>query len=129
MLTMHQEQVDAFQEAARQRFENKMVEELKKFFPKLSAKLGAQGLRDVIRHGTTTAREYGIVRQCDVGRYIAVTLMFGPNFDKKVSSGPLYETLRDARLGGPAERTNALCRAAVQALRSRTLRTGKKPNW
>jgi hypothetical protein len=129
MLTIRQEQVEAFRQAALQRFENKMVEELRKSFPKTSEKLKESGIRDIIRHGIQRAREYGIVRERDVGRYIAVTLMFGPNFDSKMSSGAMYYALRDPRFKNSRARTDALCECALSALKSRASRTGRKPRW
>jgi hypothetical protein len=129
MLTIRQNQFDDFREAARQRFEKRMVEVLRESFPRSARKLEESGLRDVIQHGIKTARGYGVVRQCDVGRYIALMFMFGPNFDKKVSSGPLYTILRNPRFKSSAGRTNALCMAAVLALRARRLRTRKRPSW
>jgi hypothetical protein len=129
MWKVRQEQVDAFRQNATQKFEDKMVKELKRFFPKSTARLGESGLRDVIRHGIKRSRGYGIVRACDVGRYITVMMMFGPRFDERLPSGPLYATLRDPRFSSAAARTDALCRAALGALRSRTLKTGRKPNW
>jgi hypothetical protein len=129
MLTMRQNQVEAFRHVAVQNFENRVSSHLKQFLPQLTERLGESGLRDVIQHGIKRAREYGIVRQRDVGRYIALMLMFGPYFDEKVSSGALYTILRDPRLRSSAARTAALCSAAVEALRSRTQRTGRKPIW
>jgi hypothetical protein len=129
MLTIRQEQVDAFRQVAIRKFEDTLVEHLNRLFPQLAVRLGESGLRNVIQYGIRRAREYGIVCQRDVGRYIAVMLMFGPNFDQKRSSGPLYAVLRDPRFESPAARTGALCKAASQALGIRTRRTGKKPNW
>jgi hypothetical protein len=129
MLTMRQEQVEAFRQNALRKFEDTLVEHLNRLFPQLASRLGDSGLRNVIQYGVRRAREYGIVRQCDAGRYIAVMLMFGPNFDQKRTSGPLYTTLRDRRFGSSAARTDALCKAASEALRIRTRRTGKRPNW
>jgi hypothetical protein len=129
MLTIRKEQVDAFRQEALLRFENKMVAELRKFFPQTAEKLGEPGLREVIQHGLRRAGEYGIVRERDVGRYVAIAMMFGPNFDQKTSSGVMYSVLRDPRFRDSRARTDALCRYALRGLRRRTLRTGRKPAW
>jgi hypothetical protein len=129
MWTIRREQFDVFRQHALRRFENEMVVHLQRLFPRLSEKVGNPGLRQVIQHGVGRAREYGIVRKRDVGRYIAVMLMFGPNFDQKKTSGHLRMVLRDPRFQSSEARTGALCKAALWALRKRTLRTGIKPNW
>lgn len=129
MLTIRQDQVDAFRQNALRNFEEKIILELKELFPHFTQKLGESGLRDVVKHGILKARRYGIVRRCDVGRYIAIMLMFGPNFDQKPSSGPLFTTIRDPSFRSAVTRTNALCQAALQALTIRTLRTGIKAKW
>jgi len=129
MWTIREEQVESFRQVAVKKFEDEMVPRLTKLFPRTANKLGESGLRDVIRHGINRAREYGIVRRRDVGRYIAVMLMFGPNFDRRITSGPLYAALRDPRLRSSKARTGALRNAALWALRRRTARTGRKPRW
>jgi hypothetical protein len=130
MWTIRQQQLEVFRANALQKFETEMVGHLTKLFPQLSKKLGDPGLRVVISHGVKRAREYGIVRKKDVGRYIAVMLMFGPDFDRKKTSGPLCSVMRDPRLqNDPNARVAALCKAALWSLKTRTRRTGKKPNW
>jgi hypothetical protein len=129
MLTVRSEQLSAFRHAAARRFESSLVKALQPLFPLMTRKLGELALRDIVRHGITRAREYGIVRQRDVGRYLAVMMMFGPDFDLRPSSGWLYTILRDPRLSNSAARTDALCREASKALRDRTHRTGRKPTW
>jgi hypothetical protein len=129
MLAIRQEQVQVFRQAAFVRYENKLVEELSKLFPRTAVKLGESGLRETIRRGTRRAFEYGITRECDAGRYVAVTLMFGPNFDSKTSSGSMYSALRDPRFKTSQARADALCEYAQAALKERTTRTGRRPVW
>jgi len=123
------EQMRVFTQAAERRFADQMVEHLRKLFPRVSGKLGEPGLREVVQSGISRAGEYGILRQRDVGRYIAIMLMCGPNFDSKPGSGPLYAALRDPRFTGSRARTEALCQAALRGLKNRTVRTGRRPNW
>jgi hypothetical protein len=123
------EQIKAFAKTAERRFENDIVMLLKGIFPRVSSKLGETGLREVIQHGIARACLYGIVRERDVGRYIAIMMMFGPDFDTKPNSGPLYNVLRDPRLTGSRLRSDALCQAALIGLRIRARRIGRKPVW
>lgn len=123
------EQMKALNEAAGRRFENEMTGHLFRLFPSLSGRIGETGLRAVIRHGTRRARDYGILRERDVGRYIAVMMMFGIDFDKRKNLGPMYSVLRDSRLRNSHTKAEALSRCAVEALKERTLRAGRKPSW
>ena len=118
-MVIRAEQMQVFEEAAAKRFENQMVGQLSALFPRISDKLGDPGLREVIQYGVARAGDHGITRQRDVGRYIAIMLMFGPHFDSKPASGPFYAVLRDPRLEGSRARADALCEAAQTALRAR----------
>lgn len=123
------EQLATFASAARSRFEEKLIDFLRGSFPNRSARLGEAGLRETVQFGIGQAGAYGIVRQCDVAKYISIMFMFGPHFDSELSSGPLYEVLRDPRLEGSSARSDALHVAALSALRMRTMRSGMKPVW
>ena len=129
MWTIRQDQVESFRRVAVKKFEDEMVSRLTKLFPQTSTKLGDSGLREVVQYGILKARDYGVVRRRDVARYIAVMFMFGPRFDQRIMSGPLSAALRDPRLLSSGARTDALCKAALWTLRSRTSRTGRKPCW
>lgn len=126
---MRQEQLQAFKTAHIQRFEQQMVEQLRSSFPRLAAKLGVPGLREVIRHGINRSRNYGIVSQRDVGRYIALMFMFGPDFDLKASGNSLRAILQDSRFTTSTARVDALCKEALRVLGNRTRTRRRKPNW
>lgn len=129
MLTIRREQMEVFKQGASRNFEDAMVQHINNLFLRLARRVGEPGLRDVIRYGIRKAHQYGIIRQCDIGRYIAIMLMFGPHFDEKATSGPLQAVLRDPRFRTSIARTNALCAAAAKGLRIRARRTGNKPQW
>lgn len=129
MWTIRQDQVERLKQDRRQKFEDEMVPRLTKLFPQTVKRLDESVLREAIRYGIERARGYGIVRRRDVARYIAVMFMFGSRFDQRIASGPLSVALRDPRLRSSRARADALCKAAVWAIRSSTARTGKKPCW
>lgn len=128
-LKIRPEQMQKFSDAALKRFEDKMTVHLQQFFPKVCSKLGAQRVRAVIQHGIRRSKEYGIRRERDVSRYIALMFMFGLNFDRKDIRGPLYRVLRDPGIKDAGARTRALCNAALTALQRNVARTGRKPSW
>ncbi len=128
-MIIRSEQIEAFEQAARQRFADRMVEQLKSNFPRRSIRLGDVGLRAVIGHGVEQSSKYGIVRERDVGRYIAVMMMYGPYFDEQKASGSLYTVLRNPRPISSQARTEVLCRSALAKLKAWTTATGRKPLW
>jgi hypothetical protein len=123
------EQVAFLAQASKQRFVDQMVSKLSAHFPKRTSRLGEPRLRELIEYGIGRAREYGIVRQRDVGRYLTLMMMFGPNFDQNKSSADLYGALRDTRLKTSEARTNTLCKFALMRLQSTAMATQRKPDW
>lgn len=73
--------MDAFARAAAEGFEERMRAHLEKFFPERCAALGDDAVRELIRAGVAAARNYAIVAERDVARYIdlAVMLRVGPD--------------------------------------------------
>jgi len=128
-MIIRSDQIEAFEQAVRQRFADRMVEQLKSNFPRRSIMLGDEGLRAVVGHGIGQSSNYGIVRERDVGRYIAVMMMYGPYFDEHKASGSLYTVLRNPRFISSQARTEALCRSALAKLKAWTTATGRKPLW
>lgn len=81
MLTLRQEQIDAFKPKATAQFEDDMLAHLQSFAPKRCDALGEQVVREVIRGGTTRAKKYGFVLRGPVRFYIELMFMFGGYFD------------------------------------------------
>lgn len=129
MLTIRQQQLDSLRQIPLGSFEDQLLPLLQRSFPRIANQLGEHGIRSVIQHGIDRASKYGIVRQKDVGRYIAVMMMLGPSFDQRITSGAISAALRDPRLRDSKARTDALCNAVLFALKRRTLRTQRKPHW
>lgn len=129
MFQIRPEQMTPFREAAAKRFEDKMVEQLRKLFPRVCAKLAEPDLREIIRQGAQAAAQFGIVRQCDISRYIGVMFMFGPNFEMSPDSARFRAVLQSPTLRTSGARTRAMCQIAVRALRERTLQTGRRLRW
>ncbi len=81
MLTMRQEQVEAFRQHHLQKFEDEMVEHLKKFAARHWKVMGEPDGRRVIRLGIEQARKYGLTIRGPVRFYIELMFMFGSYFD------------------------------------------------
>lgn len=81
MLTIRQDQVEAFRQHHLQKFEDEMVEHLAKFAPEHSKLMGEPNCRRTIRFGMERASEYGFVDRGPVRFYIDLMFMFGSYFD------------------------------------------------
>jgi hypothetical protein len=81
MLTMRQDQVEAFRQHHLQKFENEMVEHLRKFAPQRCKVAGEKAVREVIRIGIENARKYGFINRGPVRFYVELMFAFGSCFD------------------------------------------------
>lgn len=81
MLTIRKEQTEAFRQHHLQKFEDEMVEHLKKFSPQRWKVMGEPDGRRVIRLGIEQAQKYGFTNRGPVRFYIELMFMFGSYFD------------------------------------------------
>lgn len=81
MLTIRQEQAETFRKAALLKFEDEMVEHLKKFAPRHWKVMGEPDGRRVIRLGIERAKKYGFTNRGPLRFYIELMFMFGSYFD------------------------------------------------
>jgi len=95
MLTIRQEQVDAFRQHHLRKFEDEMVEHLKKFAPQHWRVIGEETGRQVIRLGIEQAKKYGFTNRGPVRFYIEMMFMFGSYFDTDPQCLWATEILRD----------------------------------
>jgi len=100
MLTIRLEQVEALGAMKLSSFKAKMMAHLQKVFPKLSAEMGAEQLRDFIGHGISRAKLYGFLAEVDVARYLHVMQKLGKQFDESSDYSWASELL-SSELPGP----------------------------
>jgi hypothetical protein len=81
MLTIRQEQTEAFRQHHLQKFEDEMVAHLAKFAPKHWQILGVPTGRRVIQLGIEQAKQYGFTNRGPVRFYLELMFMFGSYFD------------------------------------------------
>ena len=81
MWTIRQEQAEVFRQNALQKFEDEMVEHLKKFAPRHWKVMGEKDGRRVIRLGIEQAEKHGFTNRGPVRFYIELMFMFGSFFD------------------------------------------------
>jgi hypothetical protein len=81
MLVIRDEQLAAFSEAGRKRFEAWMQAHLRRFFPRQCDALGDTKIEETIRYGIERAKSYGITVKRDVCKYLDLMVLFGRDFD------------------------------------------------
>lgn len=81
-LTIRPEQLDAFSQVERRKFEDWMVAHLTRFFPREATAMGGESrVRDLIRHGIGRSAAYGITAKRDVCKYLDLMMLLGRDFD------------------------------------------------
>lgn len=86
MLTISNQQIEAFEKQAMQRFEDEMMLHCQEFSPELSKVLGEAQLRVAVQNAFTRAQRYGFSTRGALRLYLEMCLLFGSSFD----SDPQY---------------------------------------
>jgi hypothetical protein len=81
MLTIRKEQIQAFELAATNRFEDDMVVHSQKYAPKLCKVLGEEQLRVAVRQSIKRASQYGFTFRGPIRLFIELMFLFGSAFD------------------------------------------------
>ena len=103
-------------------FEDSMCQHVRKFFPNHHRVAGEAAIRQVVRYGSSKAKEHSFTTERNACLYITVMLMLGSDFDQD----PLYPwaagILGDEAYPDPSSRASAL---ADEALTFQTKVAGK----
>ena len=108
MLIIRKEQMEVFEEAALQDFEDEMVEHIKQFTPKQSEVIGEDNVRQVVRMGMEKAEAYSFTKQGPVRFYIDMMFMLGSDFDTDPQYPWTSEILNDPSIGDQMHRADRL---------------------
>jgi hypothetical protein len=114
VLTIRQSQLEVFEAIALGRFEDKMVEHVRKYFPNHFAILGEVGVRTVIRYGHTRAGTHGLDTQRSVCLYINAMLLMGSNFDVDAMYPWAHEILSDDASRDQQRRSDRLSEVSLR---------------
>jgi len=95
MLTIRQDQVDAFERYQLRKFEDEIVEHLKEFAPRHWNMIGERIGREAIRFGIKQAEKYGFTNRGPVRFYIEMMFLFGSFFDTDPQYPWIAEVLND----------------------------------
>jgi hypothetical protein len=111
MFTLRRQHFEAFNKDILRRFEERMVEHVKLFFPSQYRALGPAVVREWISHGIGRAQRYSIVAERDVSKYIDIMFVLGRDFDKDPQHGWAGPILT-ARAVDPTHKANYLFQTA-----------------
>ena len=109
MLKIRKEQMTAFADLMRRRFEDRMAARLRDLFPQKCTEMGAAAVRESIRDAVQRAARYGVTIEYDVARFIELTYLLSPDFDAALPWAAAILSDPDA---GSHPKTNDLCRRA-----------------
>lgn len=115
MLTISWKQMAVFAEVETQKFVDRMVVHLHKFFPKQCEAMGEPQLWETIGYGIKRAAAYGITAERDVYKYVDLMVVFGPDFDTDKRFPWAGEALRTQN--SSARKMQALHQAARKYLK------------
>jgi hypothetical protein len=116
MLTIRAAQMRAFEETARERFEDEMLHHSREFSPRLATVLGDLRLRVAVRSAIERARQHRFTLRGPVRLFIELSFLFGSSFDRD----PQYSWARDILTAPDPEMERA------EALHAKTLEYQEK---
>lgn len=117
MLVIRKEQISTFSEVQVKRFEERVYKHLQKHWPNECDTLGEAAVRDSIKKGIERAKNYNIVSERDITRYINVMYTLGHDFDTDNRYPWAAQTLNAASLSSRAK-MNQVCELTSTELRS-----------
>jgi hypothetical protein len=116
MLTIRNDQMEAFTREALRDFEKFMRAHLDEYFPEQSQALDEKALHETVLYGIQRAAAYGIVAECDVCLYIDSMVQLGRDFDQDPKLPWAAAILNDKKTRDPSARVNQLYDVAVDQL-------------
>jgi len=108
MLVITPKQLQVFEQAAVQRFEDDMLAHLADFSAPLYQSLGEQQMRVAIQFGIAQAQQYGFSLQGPVRTYLELMLLFGSHFDSDPQYPWATKILNDRNSGSEMQRAELL---------------------
>jgi hypothetical protein len=111
-MIIRNEQMQALERAQQQRFENRMLAHVRKFFPEVCA--DDQRARSLLKRGIERARFYGFRTERDICLYLNFHFCYGPEADKEL---PWAAAILDDSLSlNPSARADWLQQAGEEHL-------------
>src|SRR5262245_7245113 len=93
--TITEAHMEAFAKQQGQRFEDEMLAQLRKQFPRESNQFSEMELRQFIQSGIRRAESFNIVLEPDVAHYLELTMVFAPDFEDQAKTAWAQAILLD----------------------------------
>jgi len=116
MLIIRKKQMGVLEQGVLRDFGDSMVVHLERFFPQQCAVLGDDGVRETIRYGIERAKNYGLVDERDVCKYIDLMIVFGRDFDTSPKTSWAGRILNSEFLTDPTSKVERLCDEGIKSV-------------
>lgn len=117
-LVIRQAQLDVLDALARERFDRWLDAHVRRYFPDMVTRLGADGMQSVLASAVSRAASFGVESGPDVTRYVELVMQLGPDFPDDPRIPWAGELLRSSALSGDQKLraiTSLLTQAEVDA--------------
>ncbi len=114
MLVMRDQQMQAFVQNAKRRFEAETVRHISRFAPTQFEILGEKTIRQIVSLGIERAEKYGFTNRGPVRFYIELMFMFGSDFDTDPQYAWAAEVLCGSDPAGQMTRADQLHQRAMR---------------
>lgn len=114
MLIIRKEQIAALAAAGEQRFQERVAEHVRRFFPERCEAIGQEASRERIQQAVDRAREHGFSSARDLCHYVDLVFACGPDFDREQAWA--REVLEDEAPTARAARMDVLRSRALEWL-------------
>ncbi|MBM4042701.1 MAG: hypothetical protein FJ290_29795 [Planctomycetes bacterium] len=108
MLRIRGEQMAAFEEAMRRRFEERLVARVRKNFPRFAEIVGDRAIRAAVHEGCSKAEKHELRSEREMCLFVDVALMLGSGFATDPQLPWAAAALADEKLASPLARVEAL---------------------
>lgn len=96
MLVIRREQMDVLKEHVLAGYIDRLVQHVRRAFPADFRALGESAVRERVGQAVARARELDIDAERDVARFVDMTFMAGPEFDREPWAQPILEDTRSS---------------------------------
>ena len=116
MLTIRNEQLNAFKREAERRFVAQMMAHLREHFPAELLALGDPELRAQVEREVRAARGFGLTTARDLQRFLSLGALCGAGFIDRDENAWMRAYLSDPEVGEPGDRMHRLYAAFLRKL-------------
>ena len=116
MLTIREEQMEVFRQAARPRFVERMMEHLRVTYTEQTAQVSDPALQADVENGIECASGYGIETKYEIQQFLECRIELGPDFDTAPETAWAGEILHDGQMSAEEKMDAITDRMAFNAI-------------